>query len=185
MLKESTTIDQYMKDNNIRIEYESIPSREDWGNDDAYHYNVTLFKKDIKVLTTQYSVRVGHMLGYTMELNRMGYFRKLVKEMLEKGLEPENEKAFKRHYSNQVISRELFLKNHTKKHELKIADILYSLVMDSVCITCGSFEDWCENYGYETDSIKASETYKACLQIGLKMNAYFNLPELQELFQDY
>lgn len=35
----------------------------------------------------------------------------------------------------------------------------------------GCFEDWAEEFGYETDSRKAEDVYKACLKGGTKLRA--------------
>lgn len=64
-------------------------------------------------------------------------------------------------------------------------DLLYSLVSDaSACDE--SFDDWCSNYGYDTDSRKALDTYLKCQENALKLRKMgFNLSDLQTLFQDY
>ncbi|NBW19380.1 MAG: hypothetical protein EBR82_66535 [Caulobacteraceae bacterium] len=67
-----------------------------------------------------------------------------------------------------------------------VKDVLYSLVMDSsACFE--SFDDWCANYGYETDSRKALETYLACQQSWQKLRTLRlgSVDELQEFFSDY
>jgi hypothetical protein len=51
----------------------------------------------------------------------------------------------------------------------KLADVLYSLAMDVDVLDAGSFEEWASNYGYDTDSRKAEVTYRACLEIALKL----------------
>lgn len=176
-------IQKYIKDNNIRIEYTPIKARKNDCGIEGYHYKVKLFKGDYMVLETEYSQGLGHMQGYNAKDYRNYKVKELVKILLEQGLELKKNVKLWDHFD--FIGKELFLKMKTQKHELKTADILFSLVMDSDCITCGDFEDWCSNYGYDADSIKANKIYNDCLQIGLKMNAAFNLPELQELFQDY
>ena len=48
------------------------------------------------------------------------------------------------------------------KHKPTLEDILNSLSMDTQDL--GDFVEWANNYGYDIDSIKANETYKACLE---------------------
>lgn len=176
-------IEKYIADNKIRIEYKPIKARKGDIGIEGYHYIVKLFKGDSMILETEYSQGLGHMQGYN-EKDYCNYkVKDLVKVMLEKGIELKKHVKLFDYFD--CVGKEWFIKLKTQKHELKTADILYSLVVDSDCITCGSFEDWCSNYGYDTDSIKANKIYNDCLQIGLKMNSAFNLPELQELFQDY
>ena len=57
-----------------------------------------------------------------------------------------------------------------------------SLLLDgSADFDAQSFEDWCADYGYDTDSRKASETYEACCDTGRKLRAAFTPDELSAL----
>ena len=67
-------------------------------------------------------------------------------------------------------------------------DVLYSLVMDSDVLYYGTFEDWASDFGYDTDSRKAESTYRACLEIALKLRVAIGedeLERLREALQDY
>lgn len=67
-------------------------------------------------------------------------------------------------------------------------DVIHSLLSDGDAIEYRGFEDWAANFGYDTDSRKAEETYRACLDIGLKLRSALGdkvLAELREAFQDY
>lgn len=69
----------------------------------------------------------------------------------------------------------------------KVADVLHSLIMDSSAAD-ENFHDWCANYGYSDDSIKAMNTYKACLEIAVALRKHFSpdtLRQVRELLQDY
>lgn len=69
-----------------------------------------------------------------------------------------------------------------------LADVLPSLASDAEAIDCGTFEAWADNYGMDTDSRKAEATYRACLEIGLKLRAALGedgLKTLREAVQDY
>lgn len=71
----------------------------------------------------------------------------------------------------------------------KITDVMHSLLLDGSPAFDGySLEDWANEYGYSTDSIKAKETYDTCLQTGLALRRAFTeaeLTQLREAFQDY
>ncbi len=54
-----------------------------------------------------------------------------------------------------------------------IADVFYSLLLDSEAVNYSGFEQWASEYGYETDSRAAEKVYRACLDIGLKINGLF------------
>lgn len=64
-------------------------------------------------------------------------------------------------------------------------DILYALNSDAQ-VADYTFEDFCDNYGYESDSIKALEIYNECVKTRAKLlRAGLNLQELQEKYHDY
>ena len=67
-----------------------------------------------------------------------------------------------------------------------IKDVLYSMIVDD--INDMDFYDFCKEYGYDNDSIRALELYKGCQK---ETEAYYNMFDdeereiLQELLQDY
>lgn len=63
----------------------------------------------------------------------------------------------------------------------KIADVMYSLFMDASAAD-ENFHDWCDNSGYSSDSIKAMNTYKQCLEIATQLRRHFN-PETRAAIQ--
>jgi len=69
-----------------------------------------------------------------------------------------------------------------------LADVLYCLISDADAIEYPTYEEWAGSMGYDTDSRKGEATYRACLEIGLKLRALIGdgaLTKLRELFQDY
>lgn len=67
-------------------------------------------------------------------------------------------------------------------------DVFYSLISDSSVLDHGGFEQWAAEYGYDADSRSAESTYRACLEIALKIRAAIGdsgMAELQTAFQDY
>lgn len=69
-----------------------------------------------------------------------------------------------------------------------VADVLYSLLMDSDAIDYSGFSSWCNSLGYSDDSISARSIYDACVEIAVKLRASFGestLSDLRELFEDY
>lgn len=62
-----------------------------------------------------------------------------------------------------------------------IADVLHSLFMDASAADM-NFQDWCAEYGYSDDSIKALNTYKACLDIGTALRKHLS-PEQRAAVQ--
>lgn len=83
--------------------------------------------------------------------------------------------------------------SRTKKYYLeevvapKIASVLYSLVSDARAED-ENFNEWCGNYGYSNDSIKALNIYLACLETGESLRKVFSretLEQIRELLQGY
>ena len=48
------------------------------------------------------------------------------------------------------------------------SDLVWAVATDSTALT-ESFSDWCDNFGYTTDSITARSTYKACQRNGERL----------------
>ena len=74
-----------------------------------------------------------------------------------------------------------------KPSKPKVADVLHSLILDASAAD-ENFHDWCANYGYSDDSIKAMSTYKACLETAQALRKHFSpdtLHAVRELLQDY
>ena len=53
------------------------------------------------------------------------------------------------------------LENFSKATHPEVTDVLYCLLSDALCGQ-DTFEEFCVNYGYDTDSRKALEIYLAC-----------------------
>ena len=73
---------------------------------------------------------------------------------------------------------------HTKAPSKK--DVLYSFIMDDV--SCMDFNEFCSNFGYDDDSIKALKTFKACQAQTDNFYRLFDEEEremLRELLEDY
>jgi len=69
----------------------------------------------------------------------------------------------------------------------KVADVLNSLILDASAAD-ENFDDWCDNFGYSSDSIKALNTYKACLDTARALRKHFSpdtLRQIRDLLADY
>lgn len=67
------------------------------------------------------------------------------------------------------------------------AGVLHSLIMDGTASE-QSFNGWCADLGYDSDSMKAFKTYQACCETGEKLKSIFSrkqISELAELLADY
>lgn len=62
----------------------------------------------------------------------------------------------------------------------KIADVVYSLCMDATADDY-NFHDWCDTYGYSSDSIAALNLYKQCLEIAQNLRSFFTREQRQAI----
>ena len=82
----------------------------------------------------------------------------------------------------------VFSASPKRKIEPELADVISSLVSDADVLDYPTFEDWASNYGMDTDSRKAEATYRACLEIALKLRngiGEAGLAKLRDAAQDY
>jgi hypothetical protein len=69
----------------------------------------------------------------------------------------------------------------------KLEDVLASLLMDAQSAD-ESFDDWCANFGFDSDSRKALADYEACVRVAADLRRLFSAAEraeLAEIFEDY
>ncbi len=69
---------------------------------------------------------------------------------------------------------------YTKPVTPDVADVVFSLVMDA---SCGeyTFNDWCSEFGYDTDSRKALDTYLQCQENSVKVRKLLTSPTFNSL----
>lgn len=67
------------------------------------------------------------------------------------------------------------------------ASVLYCLFLDADCGS-ESFDDFCDNYGYNADSMKDFKVYQACMETAKKIRKLFTSEQretLRDMLQDY
>jgi len=70
-------------------------------------------------------------------------------------------------------------------HAPSIVDVLYCLSIDTQAFDF-DFEEWCDTFGYDSDSIKAKNIYDDCIENGLKLKrAGLDIDSLQKYFENY
>ncbi len=144
----------------------------------SINWKVTLTRNPAATLTTDYMQGIGHIPNY-QKIVPFNSRRTVAVASFEK-LASEQGKAGYSLDGSGMLAKPL------PKPELR--DVLYSLIMDSDVLNYSSFEDWAQNFGYETDSRKAEKIYNACLAIALQLRGALGQPaidKLQVLFQDY
>ena len=89
-------------------------------------------------------------------------------------------------YNNKTVWF-IYNDNYMNKSDLK--DILYCLILDATAYeNAYNFADFCNEFGYDSDSMKAYKIYQACKKQLDRYNKLFTQEEkdfLQNLLQDY
>jgi len=96
----------------------------------------------------------------------------------------ENDMKGETSYGKRYLAAVEALRSPVTPH---IASVLCSLLSDSGAID-QCFSDWCSDFGYDDDSIKALGVYNACCGIGKQMRKIFTPMQrvtLRDLLQDY
>ncbi|MEI8017705.1 MAG: hypothetical protein WCH39_05855 [Schlesneria sp.] len=81
-----------------------------------------------------------------------------------------------------------FLSSGNRVKPPEFRDVMHSLLLDLTAIDYGSFEEWADDMGYDSDSRSAEATYRLCLDNGLKLRSMIGgkkNADLHDLFHDY
>lgn len=141
------------------------------------NWTVTLKKAGRAIVTTDYSAGQAHCPAYESPKYGVPHFMSIDRDTALR-FECENGRTYKG-----------TLDFGTSAPILPDAvDVLWSLTRDADVLDAGGFENWASDYGFDADSRKAEATYRACLEIALKLRSGLGdavLAELQEAGRDY
>lgn len=168
----SKEIDQAVNDylKSINVEYSvlylgEIPKK--WGDDKEISMDqwITKFKKGNVTIQEMYFTGLG--------------LRKVTSKY---GLRDD-----RRNYPKNSIGYEQWVNEYMMPVKPEAEEVLYSMFMDAEAMH-ESFNGWCDNFGYSSDSIEALKIYQDCCEIGKKLCQVFTKEELsvlREMLQDY
>jgi hypothetical protein len=160
------------------------------GRWESINWHITL-KKGSLSLETDYAEGIAHIPQHMQKrIGRLDKRNPIVAYLLETGqLKQGDCPAIKSYPPNWDIHQHTSEENSAarlrKLQPPKLVDVIHCLVCDSDVLDYSSFEDWVMDYGFDTDSRKAEQTYRQCLDIALKLRCMVgetSLQELQELF---
>lgn len=163
------------------------------GVDDKWphiHYAVTLARNGKVFWSGPYKLGIGHVkIPKPPALDGGGFWmRKMNLTRDEEGMLYAMNSRPRADFHDKALQASLCAKLAiAQKVSPTLADVLHSLLMDSSAAD-ETFSVWCANYGYSDDSIKALETYQACVKEGQALAKAFTpaeLNQLREIFQDY
>jgi hypothetical protein len=141
----------------------------------SLNWRVTLCKEARDILTTDYSAGSAHCPAY----KRKDAYRK------EEMIAHECEHGFRA----RIFESHGMITSDRKTPLLPAAhDVIHSLLLDSDVIDHPTFETWASEFGYDSDSRSAEKTYRACLEIALKLRNGVGesvLAELRSASEDY
>lgn len=161
----------------ITLDAEFVPFSQSRNKGEAHkslNWRVTLKKDGREVITTDYMQGSGHCPADKKTFNTPA-------------LNPATEK--RRAIASECETGRVYVngwKQGAKIAPPDVADVLHSLMLDASALDAGTFEDWCAELGFDSDSIKARGMYDACIAEALKLRAAFGektLSELRELFE--
>jgi hypothetical protein len=146
------------------------------------NWKVTLQRNGRDIMTTDYSAGQGHCHSYK---NPPKFENGTIDKYLQR-------KRIADECENGKTSR---LTEHGSRFHVGGAailpdecDVIYSLVLDSDVLNYSGFEQWADNFGYDSDSRAAMAIYQDCLDIALVVKQAFIAQEWESLeaaCQDY
>lgn len=157
-------IDNYLASQNIKFEIRFIADMstdKEWSHD-LWQYTFSQFGK-AGLFTDQFKTGTG-----LRQLDKKAY-----KPSGFEYLHPSRKK--------------LWVSENSKPVSPTAASVLYCTILDASALDT-SFEYWCADYGYDTDSIRHFNIYQQCCNIGKQMKQVFTnkqIETLREMLQDY
>jgi hypothetical protein len=128
------------------------------------NWKVTLLKDGKRVLTTDYQQGIAHLKGYEELKRKKEVFSIYGDAQIRAACEGKTN--FPQHVRVIPPTKEEVFSSLTNEY-------------DSLSYSC--FEDWADSYGYESDSRKAEDMYRVCLDITLKLRNAFGESTMQTL----
>lgn len=177
-MSDKQAIMNYLTKLGIAYDAEFIPMKQEKEQHPQLHWRITLTRHP-HTMVTNYSQGMAHVKGYK-QYDKSPYDTRLNHEACRKTCE--TGKLFKK-------AEHFTWSTNQMQPKPDLVDVLYCLVSDADVINSIGFEDWAENLGYDTDSRKAEDIYRACLKQTRELLPIINGPKgletLQELYQDY
>jgi hypothetical protein len=140
----------------------------------SLNWSVTLRRNGREVLTTDYGAGLGHCPAYKDKRHGIPGVMTVDRDKAVR-YECENGRT-----AGRVSSCGRILPD--------TCNVLYGLISDADVLDAGGFEDWAANYGYDTDSRKAEDLYRQCLETALKLRNHLGeagLEKLRQASEDY
>lgn len=146
-------------------------------------FSVTLSRNGKPILRTTYRVGLGHVKREKLWPMPEGCLDGLQVAFLKK-----RDDRVLPEYAHEFLA---VVTDAARRQKLKPEprDVVHSLCTDGLCaLHDQTFEEWCSDYGYDTDSRKAAAIYRECEKIGKALCSGLTRPvyqQLTEVFSNY
>ncbi len=161
---------------------DNIPEDMQWACQGGV-YKVTITKNLVRKLTTHYGVAWGVLASWLLHdpKGKLVWANAKPWNPLSASLKDRKMALGGNNSIYHTELRETLLKEARKAYKPTITDVVSSLAMDCGVLDCGCFEDWCSEYGYDTDSRKAERIYNQCKDNTLQMLQVFGTDTLNQI----
>lgn len=174
-MSEKQVLTNLLAELGIDLRAEFVPwskSRHAKEKDKSLNWKVTLLKDNRPILTTDYSAGIGHCPAYNL-----GYKNSMLRMTTDR-------------YNDIVFECEKGVQAANKHKPILpcLVDVVNSLVLETDVLDYGSFEEWANSLGYNSDSREAEKIYQLCLSNSLKLRNGLGdtiLSQLRSAYQDY
>ena len=90
-------------------------------------------------------------------------------------------------YRKGTLAYESWERKNTQPKKPSVSDVMYSILMD-IQADDSSFNNWCDEYGYSSDSMKAFKTYQTCCEYAVFVRKAFTVEQIEQMrkaLEDY
>ncbi len=145
-------------------------------------FMVVLKKGDKTILKQEYRMGTGHFDPKGISKYSISKYMPGNHNKAEDILDIWQRKPFAKFVDQEFFARVVAAVAQHKKIMPKLNDFVHSVIMDGrpyfehLC-----FEEWADEYGYDTDSIKANKIYEQCCDIGRQLARGLTKAEIDAL----
>ena len=175
-----TQFTEFAEKHQLTAEFKFVPFSKSRNKNEKHktiNWEVTL-KTPRGEMTVDYAQGIGHLSDFNHAKSKLVWYVERIDHAVEHG-----------HWNNKFSDYVPFYTKGKKNiPDPNLMSVFHSLITDSEVLNYGCFEDWAENFGYDTDSREAEKIYQACLKIALKLSNIMGKnweEEAQEILADY
>lgn len=145
----------------------------------SIRYECTLLRNGKEVWSGPYSLGVGHV-----NPNNINLWKTALTIDEEHLLYTWQKKPHANFKDKQLHAQVAAKVAKLQKVQPKLSDVVCSLMLDGYSyFNALDFDEWCDEYGYDTDSRKALDIFEACQETGRLLTRAFSRDELSALEQ--